>query len=833
MNMRHRSLWIISALLLLGFLAAFIGPRLLERNLRRIIEAHPSVEAAEIHVQPWLRIDLPTLRIERGGLSLQCQNVQLSPAFSLRKQNPRLRRIEIQHCDIRSQPGSSEEATDHAEEQALHERLQALYQQAATALDITRHVQIDSLTAELQRREHTLTLQGTDIAWRNIDPTNRNATATLRLQGNIQSEAITLTLVEDDTQLRVTIENDAAIEYDEHTLHHGTITLDNWHTLSIPHLRIQDAHPLLAQLAVEDLSVALERPLHIRSKSSVLTMANNDLATPILANARPEPEPAAPRFLVDAQPAEPEHLWSLRTLDRARRLVERLNELLRPDEDRWPLAWQLEDIDLRYEDETLMHIQSFHYGEDEALHIDARIAQASVSLQGNADNSTQWRLHVEDASLQRIASFVELDDHLQGRVDADLELELQDQELRIKGQLALRDGSLHHEGVSPEPVTPLQLQGQIEAKLPAVDNIEAMARYTFTFNDIPLQASLRVMPVAERARFIVELATQESVDCQRMWEAIPAGLLHDMTHDSLRFRGSAQPSLSINYVAGVFDSFALAVDGFPDRCKITTANRDLDPRNLLAENFEFHVTEGVTDEEIFVGPGTGDYVRIDSLPSYIPAVMYLSEEIQFYENPGISIGLINKAIRHSLPRRRFAYGGSTVTQQLVKNLYFTRTKTLSRKLQEAFIVWAMESTLSKDQILELYINCIEFGPNLYGIARASRHYFAKEAQDLTPLEAAWLASLKPSPIRGRRDFLRGYSDLRNWNNQRNQDLLWRLVRYGGHIEADDVYAAAPYVVFFPDSPNAGMSPPGWEERVAETQRSEEPPPALPALEDNH
>src|SRR5699024_8910844 len=128
--------------------------------------------------------------------------------------------------------------------------------------------------------------------------------------------------------------------------------------------------------------------------------------------------------------------------------------------------------------------------------------------------------------------------------------------------------------------------------------------------------------------------------------------------------------------------------------------------------------EGVTKEDIFVGPGTDAYAQIDTLPPYLPALMYLSEEIDFYTNHAVSIGLINRGIRHSLPRKRFAYGGSTVTQQLVKNLFFSRTKILTRKFQEAIVAWAMTDALSKDRILELYLNCIEFGPNLYGIVRA-------------------------------------------------------------------------------------------------------------------
>ena len=79
----------------------------------------------------------------------------------------------------------------------------------------------------------------------------------------------------------------------------------------------------------------------------------------------------------------------------------------------------------------------------------------------------------------------------------------------------------------------------------------------------------------------------------------------------------------------------------------------------------------------------------------------------------------------SLERGRFVYGGSTISQQLVKNLFLTRQKNISRKIEEAIITWKMEEVVSKDRIMELYLNCIEFGPNIYGIRHAAQHYFGK------------------------------------------------------------------------------------------------------------
>ena len=85
--------------------------------------------------------------------------------------------------------------------------------------------------------------------------------------------------------------------------------------------------------------------------------------------------------------------------------------------------------------------------------------------------------------------------------------------------------------------------------------------------------------------------------------------------------------------------------------------------------------------------------------------------------------------------------------QMVKNVLLTKEKTLSRKLQELFLVWYLEQLLPKERILELYFNAIEFGPRIYGIGAATRHYFGKPPAELNPLEAAFFSSILPSPKR--------------------------------------------------------------------------------------
>lgn len=94
---------------------------------------------------------------------------------------------------------------------------------------------------------------------------------------------------------------------------------------------------------------------------------------------------------------------------------------------------------------------------------------------------------------------------------------------------------------------------------------------------------------------------------------------------------------------------------------------------------------------------------------------------------------------------KYVRGGSTITQQLAKNLFLSREKTIIRKLKELIIAYLLETTLSKTRILELYLNVAEFGPMIYGVNHACWFYFGKSSSDVTPLEASMLAALLPGP----------------------------------------------------------------------------------------
>ncbi len=122
-----------------------------------------------------------------------------------------------------------------------------------------------------------------------------------------------------------------------------------------------------------------------------------------------------------------------------------------------------------------------------------------------------------------------------------------------------------------------------------------------------------------------------------------------------------------------------------------------------------------------------------------------AEDARFWRHEGILVDSLLNAVQQNLKAGRSKFGGSTITMQLAKNLYLDRDKVISRKLQEMALAWVLEQNLTKAEILELYANAIEFGPNTYGIQKAARLYFNKAASEMNTAESLFLASILPNP----------------------------------------------------------------------------------------
>jgi len=140
-----------------------------------------------------------------------------------------------------------------------------------------------------------------------------------------------------------------------------------------------------------------------------------------------------------------------------------------------------------------------------------------------------------------------------------------------------------------------------------------------------------------------------------------------------------------------------------------------------------------------------EWVPLSRISPFVIKALIIAEDNKFWQHEGFDYEAIQKAIEKDLMSKKFKKGGSTLTQQLAKNLYLSPEKTLFRKLREAAITWKLERSLTKRRILEIYLNVVECGDGIYGVEAASREYFGKPAIDLNAMEASKIVSILPNP----------------------------------------------------------------------------------------
>lgn len=169
-------------------------------------------------------------------------------------------------------------------------------------------------------------------------------------------------------------------------------------------------------------------------------------------------------------------------------------------------------------------------------------------------------------------------------------------------------------------------------------------------------------------------------------------------------------------------------------------------------------------------PKNKNYVKYNQLPKHLVSSLIATEDSTFFFHSGFDWDGIKDGLEKSLDAGRWVRGGSTLTQQLAKNLYLSKERSLTRKFKEFFVAQKIEKMLTKAQIIEKYFNVVEFGKNIYGIQKASYHYFQKPVGALSPAEGAYLISLLPSPVRYSSTY-HSRKDLSSFNKKRITTIL--------------------------------------------------------------
>ena len=194
-----------------------------------------------------------------------------------------------------------------------------------------------------------------------------------------------------------------------------------------------------------------------------------------------------------------------------------------------------------------------------------------------------------------------------------------------------------------------------------------------------------------------------------------------------------------------------------------------------------------------MGPDNPSWVPLTEISSHLRNAILSGEDFSFYSHKGVDWFELRESLLKDLRERRFSRGASTITQQLAKNLFLSRDKTVKRKVSELVLARRLEKALTKDRILELYLNVVELGDMVYGVGAGARHHFGKQPSELSLRESTFLAAMLPGP--------KVYDPVQNMDRVMNRSDHILGVMLKGRMITDDQYLAALVEIPFPGEPS--------------------------------
>lgn len=342
---------------------------------------------------------------------------------------------------------------------------------------------------------------------------------------------------------------------------------------------------------------------------------------------------------------------------------------------------------------------------------------------------------------------------------------------RLRGRIAAEDVALAGDRLGEEPIGPISAfaTGVLEW-----DGAER--RLALRDGALTLPGDLRVA-LAGEARLgpsvPFSLAVRaDQVDFAAFVAALPPalGLPADAPHPG----GTLDARLDLS--GPLLAPGAWSVDAGLELGRMREAARRAPPVALRAPFVHRPEVERGAPPSIVVGPRSPDFVPIGELPVHVVRAVTASEDGGFYGHEGFDFQELRNAFAAGAEKGRVVRGGSTITQQLAKNLYLSREKTFARKIREAALTVALEATVPKQRLLEIYLNVAEWGPGIWGIGPAARHWFGQDARALTPKQAAFLATVIPNPVRYHVMWDRGA--IPEYWEQRVDELLLKMLEQG-------------------------------------------------------
>lgn len=346
-------------------------------------------------------------------------------------------------------------------------------------------------------------------------------------------------------------------------------------------------------------------------------------------------------------------------------------------------------------------------------------------------------------------------------------------EIALTGKAEVSGLQLFHPGLSPEVVN--LDRGRFNYTINVgKDFLELDSTTTVQFNKLEFHPYVRAQ---KGDKWHITVAVNKPVfPAEELFSSLPKGLFSNL--DGLKTSGGLSYHFLLDVDFSNLNALKLESELKGNNFKILGYGNE----NLSKMNGSFLYTayeNGRPVRTFVVGPENPNFRPLDSISPLLQTAVMQSEDGSFYSHRGFRLDALRLALIHDLKVKKFARGGSTISMQLVKNVFLNRNKNLLRKLEEAMIVWLVENEglTSKHRMYEVYLNIAEWGPLVYGACEAAHFYFGKEPSQLTTEEAIFMASIIPKPKRYRSCFDENMQ-LRPWLGGYYRLIANRLSRKG-------------------------------------------------------
>ncbi len=358
-------------------------------------------------------------------------------------------------------------------------------------------------------------------------------------------------------------------------------------------------------------------------------------------------------------------------------------------------------------------------------------------------------------------------------------------QVRLNGQVQVNGLDVYHKALSPE-VIHLD-QGKLDYQINIGENALELDSTTTTviFNKLQFHPYLRAEKQKEYWHFIVSV-NKTWFPADNLFSSLPRGLFNNL--EGIKTSGELAYHFLFDVDFAQIDSLKLESELKEKDFRIIEYGTI--PLSKMSGEFSYTAYEnGVPVRTFPVGNSWEHFTPLDSISPILQMSVLQSEDGAFFYHRGFLPDALREALIYDLQVKRFARGGSTITMQLVKNVFLNRNKNFARKLEEALIVWLIETErlTSKERMYEVYLNIAEWGPQIYGIQEASSFYFNKRPSQLTIEESIFLASIIPKPKHFRSSFAAN-GQLKESMEGYYKLIAGRLAKKGliSEIEADNI-----------------------------------------------